>query len=809
MTTEAGSHTVSDSTTAFLSDHVDGEQALEAVLSVDSTASTWTFDDIPLDSGTFGELVSRGIVEKADGEYRVVEPAQVQAVLDGDSVETTTADDTTRSVSLPSVDGRTLAGLVIALVVVAGARMTTIGSVFQQGYRISPANDPYYFRYWMGQLVTASEGRADYSVLVDAPSGVMGTRPLTHATNWALASLLGANQWAIEMVAIWAPVVGSVALGVLIYALAVLLTRDVRVGIASVLVFAVTPVHAVYTGIGFIDHNVYQYFWLGVTLLSLGWLAVDLQRRIASNPNSDSAVKSQLTTPLTWVVAVGFGVSVAFGTHAWGGSPLLLIPLAAYLGFKIAMDVREGIDPLGGNLPALGGLALGSLLALRLHLRWDWHSGFVAMTPLLVLCGTAAVVGLGILWRRYSLDVRGLLAVEASVVAIGLFVFQRLRPDDWAAARERIDNLFSRDYATETLSLFSTEHFVIFGPLYQLGMEFYIALAVLGWIGLAVKTRYEPGWLLVGTYSAYLLVLAGIQVRFAGQLAIPFSILGGLGIVYVLSAIDLARPLGLFDSETSSRPRRNTDDSVTSFSLPNRSQALYLVGIGVLVFGLSLIYVPGLAAQTTYSPAQVDALTAIDEHASTVDREYPENFVFNEWGENRMYNHFISGESQGYGYAQSNYVDFQTGSDPDGWYDEFDGRVGYVVVTSVSADAPPESTYVQLLEELGAGSETTEPLSHYQLLSVDPDHSAAAFAVVPGATLTASAPPGETVTVETTVEVDETSFSYEREVTVDDEGRLSVTVPYAGSYRVGDDHVEVSERDVLDGETVEVDFDGN
>lgn len=63
---------------------------------------------------------------------------------------------------------------------------------------------------------------------------------------------------------------------------------------------------------------------------------------------------------------------------------------------------------------------------------------------------------------------------------------------------------------------------------------------MLGFVAWVVYRRYEPGWLLVGTYVGYLLVLAGIQVRFAGQLAIPLAILGGFGVVYVLSAVDLA-----------------------------------------------------------------------------------------------------------------------------------------------------------------------------------------------------------------------------------------------------------------------------
>jgi dolichyl-diphosphooligosaccharide--protein glycosyltransferase len=145
------------------------------------------------------------------------------------------------------------------------------------------------------------------------------------------------------------------------------------------------------------------------------------------------------------------------------------------------------------------------------------------------------------------------------------------------------------------------------------------------------------------------------------------------------------------------------------------------------------------------------------------------------------------------------------GSTPDDWYSQFDGRVGYVVLTEVDADIPAESTQSQLLTNLGAGGNGTEALSHYQLLSVDDDRSAAAFVVVPGATITAPGEPGETVNVSTEVSVGDSSFTYEHEVTVGDNGQVEVIVPYAGEYSVGSASVEVTETDVLDGAVVATD----
>ncbi|ELZ21469.1 MFS transporter [Natrinema limicola] len=799
----------------FLDDRSDGETVLEAVLAVDADYGAWTFDDIDLDSGTFGELVSRGIVENVDGGYRVADRAVIEAALAGEELEESGAkDDFTVDFNRfwNGVDLRALGALFGALLAVAIARMTAYQSVFQNGYVVSPGNDPYYFRYWMENLLEQSSGPADYEVLVEPAAA---RRPLTHATNWFIAEVLGGGQGAADTVAAWLPVVASVALGLVIYKLTVLLTRDVRVGVASVLVFAVTPIHAVYTGLGFIDHQLHQYFWLGITLLTLAWLAVDLQRRLEHGSNLRASVREHLRTPLTWFVALGFGLSIAAGIHAWGGSPLLLVPLAGYIAFRVVMDARADVSPALANLPLLVGLAIGSWISLALHHRWGWHAEFVATTPLLVLGGAITVVTLGELWRRLEIHLAGLFALEGIVAAGGLYAFKQLEPEEWGEAMARVDDLLFREGITETLSLFSTEYAVFFGPMYQLGMGFYVALLVLGWVFWRVSRRYDPGWLIIGTYAGYLLMLAGIQVRFAGQLAIPLAVLTGLGFIQLLSVVELARtPVPFQDSEelvsgfqdgrsVAADGGRLLEPSIV---LPNGRPVGYLLGVGLLVFGLSLIYVPGLTADVTHSEAQVEAMGAIDDHAEAVNQTYPENYVLSEWGDNRMYNHFVNGESRSYRYAQKNYGEFQANSDPDSWFDRFDDRVGYVVVTAVDEDSPAASAQAQLLKEYGVGGNGTNGLAHYRALFVDDE--VATFAVVPGATLEGTGEPGETVTVSTATSADGESFTYEREKKVGDNGRFAVTVAYPGAYSVGDDRVEVSEEDVTNGSTIELESEG-
>ncbi|RQG93825.1 MFS transporter [Natrarchaeobius chitinivorans] len=828
---------VADASIAFRDEYDDGREALESILAVDADHDTWTFEDVPLDSGTFGELVSRGIVTNVDGEYRVSSRTGVRAGLDG----TELSDGPSRpSISLSSpvsIDVRAVGALLASLALLFGMRVLNYRSVMRGDHVVSPANDPYYYRYWMEELLAESDGVTDASVLASMPDGTQ-IRPLTHATNWFFAELLGGDAAAADLVAAWLPVVATLALGVVVYWLAVVLTDDVRVGVASVVFLALTPAHAVYTGIGFLEHRAHQYLWLGVTMLALAWLAVDLERRRARHistlategvsarsadrvsTDSSKIARGHLLTPWTWIAAAAFGVALAFFVHAWGGSVLLLIPVAAYVGLKVALDVRAGLSPVPANLPVLVGLGLGSALAAGLHLRLGWHESFVAAVPALVVAGAVAVTALGALWHRLEWPAGGLVGLQVILAGGGLYGFRQVRPVEWSRLLERADDLFFRESAVETKSLFAAENAVIFEPIIQMGLSFYLGLLVLGWACWRALRGYRPGWLLVSTVALFWLALATVQGRFAGQLSVPLSVLSGLGFVYLLGRLELARLPAQFRSDGDDvRKRRFADERSTATDGGGRATAttesergpsivfprsprtiVALFWIALLICGMGLIYAPSLSAQTAHDDAQFDAAMAIDEHATEADREYPANFVLSSWGDNRMYNYFVSGESASYSYARATFDEFRTDGDPDGWYEEFDGEVGYVVLTDAAGDE--DSAQAQLHGDLGAGGDETEPLEHYQLLHRG--DGVTAFAVVPGATIETSGDPGETVTVATDVTVSGEQLAYERDATVDDDGTLAVTVPYPGEYEVGDRTVEVTPEAVETGSSVEL-----
>lgn len=823
----------------FLADHPDTEDALATLLDRDAGDEPWTFAETEFDSGRFGELVSRELACSVEDGYRLQNPDAIQTALEAATEAQPTADtsppptghedphsgdtaasDTASSLTaLSEIDMITTSSLLGALLAIVAARLVAAPAVFQDGYIVSPANDTYFFRYWQERLVARTDGIFDFGLFADM-GGAAGTRPLAHATNWWVTVLVGGVD-AAPAVAAWLPVVASVCLGYLVYRFTRALTGDVRVALAAVLFYGLAPVNVVYTSVGFLDHQAHQYLWIGVLVAALTVLATDVARR-TKQTNSQAAAQAHARDAGMWAVAFVLAVAVFASAHVYGGSPLTFVPVAAVVGLRVALDVRHEVSPIAANAPLLVGLAAGAGLALAAHLALGWHESIAAGTPVLVACGAFVVVGLGELWRRVSLPPLSLVAAEVVIAVAGLGGYALFRPSDIARLRTRASDLFGREGITETVSLFSPDFAVVFGPLLQLGLGFYFAIAVLAVATWTVARRYEPGWLVFVCFTWYYTLLATVQVRFAGQLAIVIAPFAGVGLVYLLSAIDIARPvvtLGQGDEKnTASRPSRhqgddNVDDeqSITSLALPEETRLRgYLAATVALVLLFNLLLVPSLVGQTTYDRAQFDATQSINAHAEQADREYPRNFVLSRWGDNRMYNYFVNGEARSYSYARSNHDQFLRAAHPDDWYTRFQGRVGYVVVTERETAPPAGSTYTALYEGLGIGVNNTAATGHYQLLTST--EGVQTFAVVPGATIKIPEPnsvgvTNGTVTATTTVRVPassgeaastDTTFEYVRRAAVTN-GSATIRVAHPGEYQVGTQRVMITEAAVLHG----------
>jgi len=800
-----GSQEHRENVESFLDDHPDAAESLEEIATLDSESPSWTFDQAPVDSGTFGELVSRNVATKtADGEYELVDRDAVKAVLSGDSAETTAGTDdsggTVGSFSLPDdVDTRSLGALAVSVALVAAARLISYPAVVRGEYVVSPGNDPYFYRYWQANLLERSSGLFDTGMLTAVVSE--NTRPLTHLLNWWVTELLGGTTGAANTAVTWLPVLASVLLGAVLYFLSETLTRDRRISIVTVLLFALAPGHAALTGVGFLDHHIYQYLWLGLLALGLTWLAVDLQRRVRDSEDPRKAARNHATAPAAWYVAGGVAVSVWASAHTWTGSILVFVPVALYIWGRSLLDIEADLPPAVATAPTLAGVGAGGVLAALFHLLFGWHNFLGGFGPLLVFAGGVCVVGLATLWRRRDLPVRTLFAGEVVLVVLAPALFALLQPAAFRSLLDLASSFVAGEDAVGSASLFSTEQAVILTPLFQTGITLYFALVPLGVATWALTRRYEPGWLVPVCFSWLFLLLATIRLRFVGQLSIFLSVFAAVAVVYLLSALDLGRPVEMFDRSA----------AVSRLQIPaNRAQTAYTALILVILLLFNLLFVPALLGTTTYGDDQFGAVVAIDEHAETTDRSYPANYVFSDWSHNRMYNYFVNGQGDTYAYAQATYEDFQADTAPDDWFSEFDAdnatsggwqQTGYVITESANADS--ETVQSKLHDQLGAGNAS---VAHYQLIYYSED--VRAFAVVPGASINTTAAPGTELTVSTEVTVDGKSFTYERTGVAGEDGAVSIRVAYPGEYTLGDGTVTVEDRAVLQGTTVRPGGDG-
>ncbi|MFC7156799.1 STT3 domain-containing protein [Halomarina halobia] len=773
----------------LLRERPDLEPAVRAALAVDADRERepWTFDDVAVDSGAFGELVARGVVERRDGGYRVVAPDAVRAALDGDAGEPTVAAPGVSASPVAShpfadVDATAILTLAGTLAFLALFRLVSFPFVFRERVVLS-GNDAYYYRHWTDQLLAQSGGALDLSVLSALPPAVAAGEPLLVAALWSASALAGGASGIVLAVY---PVVAAVATGLFTYLLARRTSDDRRVALAAVALLAVVPAHALRTGLGFADHHAFDYVWLALT----AWAVVALVDRDSRGFAIDRS---------TLVAAVALGVGVAGQTLAWDNGPVLLVPVGLAVALAVPVAVREGRSPAALGAPVVAGLALAAGLSHLAHAGLGWHTDTVAYAPSLLLAGVVVALVVGEAFARLAPSVSNpalpiapavLGAEVVAVVGVVLVVRSRF-PGFWSDLGRGLGTLFAERAIAEVQSLFASGSA---GWLLLFGFALVLALPYLAW-GLWRGWRGALGWLVVGTYGGYFLALAAVQTRFAGELSPFVAVFAGLGFVHLAERVDLAaRPVPLRD------PPERTDDREPSPRLPDRRRLGALALLFLLVGGLGMIQVPVKTSLVTVPDGQYRTATAIDAHAEERGLAYPESYVLSEWGRNRVYNYFVGGEAASYGYARANYDAFVESTTPGPWYERFRGRVGYVVVED---DARPSNVIgARLHERYGSRADGVAGLAHYRAIYASPGGEYVAFAVVPGATIVGPAS-GESVTVETGVEIDGASFAYERRAAVEG-GTFRVTVAYPGTYSVGGETVYVSEAAVEEGRTVRV-----
>ncbi|QDX40820.1 STT3 domain-containing protein [Salarchaeum sp. JOR-1] len=769
---------VRDATDAFLDEHPDAEASLREVLTIDDRQDAWAFEDIPMDSGTFGELVSRNIAESTEDGYELADPAAVQAALEGDAIQEG-ADESKSNFSV-AVDGvwrrvewRVVGALLGALALVVAFRLFSLPAVFRGGDVVLTANDPYYYRYLVEGLLKRTAGPFDLRALSDLQFAVLKGEPLLVVTLWWIASLLGGGTHTAGLVLAWYPVVAAVLTGGVVYVVGTRLFADRRVGLASVVMLAAIPVHGFRTSLGFADHHAFDMLWLSLVLLGLV---------IVSTDRNDGWLRRREA----WLGSLVLGFAVAGQTLAWDNSPILLAVIGLFVAVRVLADVSATRSPLRENLPLLAGLGVASVLTVFVHESFGWHTDQVAFAPALLLAGAVGVVGLATIVARFGGSYRVLGGVELVGAVVGWLAMQALFPEYVHRAVERVQWLVNVGGIAETVSLVGGEFEI--AVIYLFGLLFFLGAPYVVWLGWRGGTNYRPAWLAVSGMGAYFFILSLIQIRFAGALAVPTAIASGLGFVHLAAVVDVTRRPAVF---------KDGGGITGAIRVPSAQTAGYLVVLFLLVGGLSFVQTPIKTSQLTYGPEQYHAADWMADDAADRDLAYPQNYVLSQWGHNRMYNYFVNGHSLSYGFAKGTYISFLNSTAGQAWYESLRDRVGYIVTTTGASIEREGSMWVRLHEHFGSGYDDVAGLSHYRAVWISDDNSLKVFSVVPGATIVGNATQSNVV-LRTTVEVSGVTFEYQRQVPVTN-GTFSVTVPYPGTYTVAGETVSVSETAVQNG----------
>jgi dolichyl-diphosphooligosaccharide--protein glycosyltransferase len=793
---------VREATDSFLAEYPESADALQSILDRDRQGE-WTFDEIPLDSGRFGELVSRGIAEQATEGYRLADRQAVAAALTGEpesQASTEVSESRHPQLALPTnvtVEPRVVGAIVSSLLVVVGLRLLAYPQVFRNGDVVLLGNDPYYYRYWLEQLLTQSTGVGDLQALSSLPGSVSKGEPLLVATLWLAAMLIGGDAGAAGSVLAWYPVLSALIVGLVVYLLGSHLFEDRRVGLAAVIMLALIPAHAFRTSIGFADHHAFDYIWLALTMAALVVL-------------SESETFRDWRP---WAAAGGLGVAIAGQTLAWDAGPLLLLPIGIYMLGRSLSELRTDRSPLRSGGPLLIGLGLGALLTHVGHQTFNWHTPVVAYAPFLLLLGCLAVFVASELASRIGLAPKYLAGTEVVGLVAGVVVFPRVLPTVATALDRGVVFLLQTEGIVETTSILSGQLGSIFGPVSLFGWILFLALPYLSWASLDTYRRHTPAVLVPVLYGWFFLLLAIVQLRFAGQLAIPIALFAGVGFVHLTSWLDIADEVAYLAGEADppTRPAANSQPSSLPHSfvptIPDRQTAFALGSVLLLVGSMSFIMVPVKTNQLTVTDNQYQAATWMDEYATQQGWEYPDNYVFSIWDRNRVYNYFVNGESRSYSYARSNYGAFVTATDGEAWYMRLRDRVGFIITQDPrqgDAPLPAQSLQTRLHTQYGSGSPAAPGLAHYRAVYVSPDGSLKVFTLVPGAQVVGTAPTNSDVSIATTQSINGHQFTYSRTVETTADGRYAVTVPYAGTYTVNGDQVDVSTTAIRQNETVSV-----
>lgn len=673
--------------------------------------------------------------------------------------------------------------LVLLSLLVVLTRIYRYGSVFRKGDIVLLANDPYYYRFNVERVVTAATGPADFAALTAETT----TSPFLIALLSWMSELAGGTPDAVGIVLAWYPVLAAVATACLVYAIAYQITDRPVVGFVAGVVLAITPVHVVRTALGFSDHHAFDYAWLAATLFALVVLA-----RI-EDPRSRTA----------WLAAGGLAVALAGQAFSWQGGVLLTAPLGIYTVYRVFAIVHAEVSPVAATAPLASGITAGAVAIVFVHMITNWLPTAVVLVPLGLAAGAVGAVMIGELAHRTPAPTRVFLGLSGLAVC---FAGGLLFALDLFGTIMRIviayQTRVTDQNVVEAVSLLGGGQWgLITGPFSLFGLLLFVFVPVLGVATWRLARRPRAPMAVLVIYAWCLLGAAIIQRRFAGDLAVVVAPLIGIGAVSTMARFGLIRPVRpLISTE---RIRLNPD-----VSIPRTVLVAFTIA---MVVSASFLVIPIKMNQVTHSAAEHDAARWMQSQAAENGLDQPRPYVLSWWSDARMYNYFVTNRLPRYSYARTQYGTFLGSAASGPIQDRCRGPCSFIITTD--EHKPPVrvtngsqgdlSMYARLHIHRTSRSDGVPGLAHYRLLWISDDESITIFKPVSGATITGTTTPNATVTVSTTVPLEQTTFTYRRRATANATGAFAITVPYPGEYSVGNSSVVVSETAVKQGREVQ------
>ena len=821
---------IRDEVDAIIDDRPETQHIFNEILRIDDEHTVWTFEDIEADTGLFGELVSRGVIEKHNNGYSLANPTAVDSALahrdnldDTENIKSTElATDGSRSsisesksdnnssrhllndrvnnsidwgLSTLSIDRDRILPIVGVLALVIAFRLVAVRNVFQEGYVLLLGNDPYFYRYWVFDFVAANR-----SPLIVA-DGIKKGEPLLVATLQIMTALFGGGPAAAEQVLAWYPVAAAVVCGVSVYLIGTRLCDDRRVGLASVAILATLPVHAYRTSIGFADHHAFD-----LAIFAFIFATVAAYER--TSPTSISEL-SDLTP---WIILAGVGIGAH--TLAWNAGALLLVPLGVYGVIRALASVRHDESVLYRLTPLAASAGVGGGIASLGHEVLGWQSTTMIIPPTLLAIALflLAVVAEGCRRARlgYRLTAIGVTLSGAAVVIGSIGIFPRFG-DEFVRQANKLLLGAGKQNIFEAQSLLSPRlGFFMFIPAIFFGLAIYVAAIAFVWGSWTGWTRDRGDLLLVCAYGGTFFTLVLLEVRFAGFLALPVAILTGVVFVWLVSKVtQMAAPTvrsvgvgvqlaneqrGMWRryADTNTGEPSNDHDRGSTNKLNRRQILSAVIVLFVLIGGVGSVMVPIRTAALTYTDNTAGAIDKMDAFATAENRSWPETYVLSRWGDNRAYNAHLSGNSKSYNYARSNYFKFLLSSNNKVLYQQIRDRVGFIVISDIPAysELEADTMYARLYDRHGLGT-------HYQLIYAGDKKKA--YAVVPGTMLVGNtSTTAEYVKISGKMDVGSRAVTTQGRIPTED-GSYTIRIATPGTYTIGNRTVEVTQEDVLGG----------